>query len=53
MIKSIRYEIPKTDPFEMFTNMFGMKNINPLDIHITLDLELSDLYIGSKKILLT
>ena len=45
----IRYEIPKTDPFEMFTNMFGMKNINPLDIHITLDLELSDLYNGSKK----
>ena len=40
--------MPKTDPFEMFTNMFGMKNINPLDIHLTIDLELSDLYNGKR-----
>jgi len=42
----IKHDLQKTDPFEMFTNMFGMKNINPLDIHITKDLDLYDLYNG-------
>ena len=44
----IRNEIPKTNAFEMFTNMFGMKNLSPYDIHITKDLELADLYNGTK-----
>jgi DnaJ homolog subfamily A member 2 len=44
--KTENINLPKTDPFEMFTNMFGMKSINPLDIHITKDFDLYNLYSG-------
>jgi len=34
------------DPYEVFTNTFGVKRVNPLDVHVAVDVDLSYLYNG-------
>ena len=47
-LDDLESEIPHVNPFDIFNNLFGMKKVKALDIHVGIDIDLTDLYNGKQ-----